>query len=554
MGSFELMAKLGLNAQPFERGLASVRSQVKDLASEKWEGFLKGFAVAGAVEGFRELAQRMVELRRNSEKFGVSTDFLQAFEKQAQKLGGTAEEAHAAIEKLSVKIGEARTMGGEAADVFRRLGVSLYLENGQSKTTEEVIRDIANRYQSASDAATKAAIAFEFFGRTGKDIREILANGAKGIDDFVAKTSKVSTASIDALADAFLELKRATTTGWLAETAGVLFRIATGFFSLTGSAVGAGFEAITQKNISVLDRLKLFKDTIDSRVHDLIYGEEKSGPERGTKAEDEALIKLKNQKQLAEEAKKYKTEQDSVYETQEKIAKLQREEEINGMADNAVQRAAKRLENAKIELHLAEEKLSALDSEKSKAEQMLRIEEARNAVAKAEREKRRADEDKIAKIKAAELQEEEAAIDRLIRKRAAEIRAGDAKQQLEEAKGNRLKYTLEELMSGNEFGVKDEGVASDITKAHRLREILGVDMGHATGELGRAHMSGDLSLAGALQDEADKIIRGLGSLRDEERYPFKSLEQASKDAAKALKDLVEREGGGGLKVVPVMGK
>lgn len=546
MGSFELMAKLGLNSQPFERGLASVRSQVKDLASEKWEGFLKGFAVAGAVEGFRELAQRMVELRRNSEKFGVSTDFLQAFEKQAQKLGGTAEEAQSAIEKLSVKIGEARTMGGEAADVFRRLGVSLYLENGQSKTTEEVIRDIANRYQSASDAATRAAIAFEFFGRTGKDIREILANGAKGIDDFVAKTSKVSTASIDALADAFLELKRATTTGWLAETAGVLFRIATANFSLGGTAAGAAFEAISQKNLSVLDRLKLFKETIDSRVHDLIYGEEKSGPERGTKAEDEALIKLKNQKQLAEEAKKYKAEQDSVYETQEKIAKLQREEEVNGMADNAVQRAAKRLENAKIELHLAEEKLSALDSEKSKAEQMLRIEEARNAVAKAEREKRRADEDKIARIKAAELQEEEVAIDRLTRKRAAEIHAKDAKQQLAEAKGERSKYTLEELSSGNEFGVKDQGVAADIVKARELKRILE--------QAESARNAGDTSEAARLFNQADDLRGKIENLKDNERYPFKSLEQASKDAAKALNDLLEREGGGGLKVVPVMGK
>ena len=55
-------------------------------------------------------------------------------------------------------------------------------------------------------------------------------------------------------------------------------------------------------------------------------------------------------------------------------------------------------------------------------------------------------------------------------------------------------------------------------------------------------------------EQADKIKAGLTRLNEGERFPFKNLEQASKDAAKALKDLVEREGGGGLKVVPVMGK
>ena len=43
MGSFELMAKLGLNSQPFERGLASFKSQVNALGEEKWSAFKKAF-------------------------------------------------------------------------------------------------------------------------------------------------------------------------------------------------------------------------------------------------------------------------------------------------------------------------------------------------------------------------------------------------------------------------------------------------------------------------------------------------------------------------------
>ena len=122
----------------------------------------------------------------------------------------------------------------------------------------------------------------------------------------------------------------------------------------------------------------------------------------------------------------------------------------------------------------------------------------------------------------------------------------NADRALAEAKGERVKYTLEELSTGNEFGVKDTGVASDIVKARELRRILD--------KAGAAREAGDTKEAARLFQEADDLRGKIESLRDEERYPFKALEEAQKDAAQSLRELNDMAKGKGLPVVPVMGK
>ena len=98
-------------AQPFERGLASVKSQVNSLGEEKWSAFKKAFTFGAIVESIREVGTSMVELKRTAEDRGVSTDFLQGFRNATKKFGNTAEDADNALDKLLVKIGEAREQG-----------------------------------------------------------------------------------------------------------------------------------------------------------------------------------------------------------------------------------------------------------------------------------------------------------------------------------------------------------------------------------------------------------------------------------------------------------
>ena len=137
----------------------------------------------------------------------------------------------------------------------------------------------------------------------------------------------------------------------------------------------------------------------------------------------------------------------------------------------------------------------------------------------------------------------------------AQQKLQNADRALADAKGERAKYTLEELMGGNEFGYYvNESVRDDVVKAHRLRAILGNPEDKFSGEIGAARKAGDTALMLKLNEEADNIKRSMTNLKDDERFPFKSLEQAQKDAAQSLRELNEMAKGKGLPVVPVMGK
>ncbi|NCA02913.1 MAG: hypothetical protein EBS87_12290, partial [Sphingomonadaceae bacterium] len=209
--SEDIKFRLGLDGTAFKRGVTSAKADMKRFAAETASKWRQAFTVGAAVAGLKEIAEQMIALRRSAEDLGVSTDFLQSIGRMAVKFGGQSEDANNALMKLAETMGQARLEGGAAEEKFTKFGISLYNANGEAKTTEEIFKEIADRYRNATDAATKAAIALEFFGKTGRNINNILGEGADGIDSYTAQMQKfwliASPENVNALADAWSRLK-----------------------------------------------------------------------------------------------------------------------------------------------------------------------------------------------------------------------------------------------------------------------------------------------------------------------------------------------------------
>ncbi len=498
MASEEISFKLGLDAKAFQRGLTGIKAQLNDLGTEKWGQFKQMFTVGAMVAGLRELGESMVALRRNAEDVGVSTDFLQSIEKMSVQFGGTAEAGRGALIKLAEAMGTARTEGGAAAEKFARFGISLYDTNGAARTTEEVFKAIADAYKNSSDAATKAALAFEFFGRTGRDINNILGEGADGLDAYAAKMQQfgaVSTASVNAIADAWLNLKQTGSGvgGWLSEMVGRATQgVAFTFANLGALSAGA----------SSRDALNIAAGTSG------IVGGSPASRAAGQQATDQAIRDAKTLKQAREE-----------------LLKIERQ--LTDATDDDRLRTLKQ-EALAIEEQITGDK-SALETTKLKVELAKKSLEIRKAEEGIQEKQRRLDAERVAMM------------DKL---RDAQSRVIAAAMNLSDAKSGRFKFSLQELAEADPRNFRG-GTRQDILAAQEVQRLERMAKWQ--------NLYGTAVERDRLQSLADERRKQIGLLKADEKSPFKALEEALKESAKSLKTLEDQANGKGIKVLPRMG-
>jgi len=154
-------------------------------ATEGIAGMVKEFAALASVEGLHRIIDTVAEaeeaLGRLSQKTGLMVETLSALGRQAYLTGAGAEMMNVSLGLFATKVEAAGREGGQAAQAFRDLGISLTDANGNLRPMDELLEAVANKFQSMADGPQKAAIATELFGRTGRDLIPVLNRGAEGL-------------------------------------------------------------------------------------------------------------------------------------------------------------------------------------------------------------------------------------------------------------------------------------------------------------------------------------------------------------------------------------
>lgn len=494
----------GFDGTAFKRGVTSVKADMKRFAAETAQNWKQAFSVAAAVAGMRELGARMAALKRQSEDIGASTDFLQSLGRMSVKFGGQAEDADNALAKLAETIGQARTEGGAAEEKFTKFGIALYNANGEAKTTEEVFKNVADRYRQASDAATKAAIALEFFGKTGRNINNILGEGAAGIDEYTAQMRRyglvASETNVARVAEAWADLQANITgagtslAGWTLRLLDVQQRVRYFFLGLAGEFS--------------------FGNLID-QIQEAISGQGSTAAQRARREDEEAQrrgaealradVEL-GKKNLALE-EKLKAEKFAMLSDAWKIVRLE------------------------IELkELLDDELDVLATENEEKERMLKIDEKRLQI-----EKVKAD---LAEKQAKARQEEEDAINAIdegfkrdleqavLRARGLMVGAGETIR-------DKMLYTEEEFANANLRGILDP-------ETRRQAAIYQNQVAPLKRKARAQRQRGFVEDAIATQTQAEQIMAGLDRLQSSEQIKqlleLKQVSAATKALARCIVD------------------
>ncbi len=175
-----------------ERQLDGLSSSANRLG----KSLVSAVSVGTVVEAFRRIVGALDDLDESAQALGTTAVALAEFRKSASDSGVSAEKFDVALTRLNVKMVDAAGGNKQAAAAFRTLGIELRSSSGQLKTTEEVLGEVANKFQTYRDGAEKSALAVELFGKAGAAMIPFLNQGAEGLRKFSGVTDESVKAAI----------------------------------------------------------------------------------------------------------------------------------------------------------------------------------------------------------------------------------------------------------------------------------------------------------------------------------------------------------------------
>jgi len=119
-----------------------------------------------------------------STQTGIAANTLMAYVNAGKLAGVEQETIDKGLRRLAQSMREADQGVATYKDAFDDLGLSVRDSQGNLKSSETVLGEIADRFADLPDGATKAAIAMEILGRSGASLIPFLNMGSKGIQEF----------------------------------------------------------------------------------------------------------------------------------------------------------------------------------------------------------------------------------------------------------------------------------------------------------------------------------------------------------------------------------
>lgn len=183
----ELTANTGSFETDFKRAAKAAEKRAKEIEKAFSQmGKMIGAAVAVGATALGFLVKKSIdaaaELDDLSQKTGIAVESLSRLQYAAGREG--VEDLGASLAKL------AKTIGTDA-ELFDALGIKTKNANGELRTTEEVLLDVADVFSKSADGTRKAIIAQELFGKSGAALIPLLNQGRAGIEQLTAEADRL---------------------------------------------------------------------------------------------------------------------------------------------------------------------------------------------------------------------------------------------------------------------------------------------------------------------------------------------------------------------------
>ena len=124
------------------------------------------------------------KLGKFANQTGLTTEFLSKMNVAAEFTDINIKTMNKSLEYLQVKIGEAAKGIGEGRETLEEFGIELYKNNGILKTTEDMLPELADKFQAMTSATERSEAAQKLFGQRGIAMVKILREGREGLKKY----------------------------------------------------------------------------------------------------------------------------------------------------------------------------------------------------------------------------------------------------------------------------------------------------------------------------------------------------------------------------------
>src|SRR6056300_229565 len=184
-------AILGLDVSPFVVGIKKAQKATKGLGRQL-KGALGFFGIGFAMSSIGASVARFADtLVNTSSKLGVSTDFLQAWNFQANQIGVSTNAANMGLQRFTRRIGEAARGTGVLANVIRENNISLRDSQGNMRSTTDILADYADVIQNAESQQERLRLAFQAFDSEGAALVTMLQDGSEGMREMIRNAERL---------------------------------------------------------------------------------------------------------------------------------------------------------------------------------------------------------------------------------------------------------------------------------------------------------------------------------------------------------------------------
>ena len=173
-------------AWKLKRDLREVGSGLRNWAV----GFaVGGFAVKKLIDGFAKGTDETAKFARS---LGISLQELQGMQHAARLNGVSIAELNVALPKLAQNAGNAADGSKAAADAFRRAGVDVKDSiTKKFKDPIQLMNELADSFKAGRFQGNKTQVLMNLFGRSGKKMGVLLAQGSEGIKKAAIEARKL---------------------------------------------------------------------------------------------------------------------------------------------------------------------------------------------------------------------------------------------------------------------------------------------------------------------------------------------------------------------------
>ncbi len=185
----ELVTRWGFQVD--DKPLKDMKNSVESLKSQM--KLVVGAAAAVGVSLFaiaKSTANAGDEAAKTARSLGLTAESLQELEFAASIGGVGAKQLSTGMLKLQRAAKEAGDGVATYKDTFDELGVTVKNQDGTLKSSEMLMGEIADRFETMPDGTKKSALAMDLFGRSGGRLVNVLNGGSKGLRELRDEAQK----------------------------------------------------------------------------------------------------------------------------------------------------------------------------------------------------------------------------------------------------------------------------------------------------------------------------------------------------------------------------